>query len=96
METLAQFLADIVWPLAKKVLSSLGMGYLTYQGIDTAVTSALDAAKNNLGSLPGDVALLVARFGFFDYMSITAGGIVGGLAWMIVKRMALNQGGQQP
>lgn len=92
MDTLSEWLFSIAWPLAKKVLVSLGLGYLTYTGLDTAVTSALDTAKAAVGSMPGDVALLVARFGFFDYMSITSGGIVSGLAWMYVKRLALTQG----
>lgn len=89
MDDLASWLGSIVWPLVSRALKSLGLGFLVFEGADAAVQGALAAAKNSFGAMPGDVASLVARFGFFDFMAITAGGIVSGLAWMYMKRIAV-------
>lgn len=89
MTDLAQWLMGLIGPLATRVLASLGMGVLTFTGLDAALTSALDAAKSAIGGLPLDVALIVARFGFFDFMAITSGGLLSGLVWMQLKRLAV-------
>lgn len=94
MEGIAQWLAGISWPLVSRVLVSLGFGYTTYEGADTALTSAIDAAKGAFVGLGAEVLQLLAMAGFFDAMSITSGGIVSGLAWMVMKRFALQTTGQ--
>ena len=92
MEGIADWLARISWPLVSRVLSSLGVGTVTYVGADTALTSALSAAKNAFGGMSGDVIQLIAMAGFFEAMAIMSGGIVSGLAWMVMKRFALQTG----
>lgn len=92
MEGIADWLAGISWPLVSRVLSSLGVGTVTYVGADTALTSALSAAKNAFGGMSGDVIQLIAMAGFFEAMAIMSGGIVSGLAWMVMKRFALQTG----
>ena len=92
MEGIADWLAGISWPLVSRVLSSLGVGTVTYVGADTALTSALSAAKSAFGGMSGDVIQLIAMAGFFEAMAIMSGGIVSGLAWMVMKRFALQTG----
>jgi len=87
MWNLVPWLLSIAWPIAARVLTQLGIGYVVYRGLDTAVTAALDAAKASMNSMPADVALLVARFGFFDYMSIVCGALVASLAWKQTKKL---------
>lgn len=96
MEGIADWLARITWPLVTRVLSALGAGTVTYVGADSALSQALQAAKNAFGGLAGDVAQLLAMAGFFDAMAIMSGGIVSGLAWMVLKRMALQTTGGTP
>lgn len=93
MEGLAKWLADITWPLVTRVLSALGLGTMTYLGADSALGTALSFAKGALGGLTADVAALLAMAGWFDFMSITSGGIVSGLAWLVMKRFALQTTG---
>jgi len=90
MDTLAAWLSNISWPLVSRVLTSLGFGYVTYTGADAAIGTALTAAKNAFTGLGPTIANLFAMAGFFDYMAITSGGIVSGLAWMTMKHMALR------
>lgn len=92
MEGLAKWIADITWPLVSRVFTALGLGTLTYVGADSALGTALGYAKGALAGLTADVASLLAMAGFFDFMSITSGGIVSGLSWLVLKRFALQSG----
>lgn len=93
MEGIAEWLARISWPLVSKVLTSLGFGYVTYEGTNTAISGALSAAKGAFVGMGAEVLQLLVMIGFFDAMSIMSGGIVSGLTWMVAKRFALQTTG---
>lgn len=93
MDNIAEWLAKITWPLVSRVLASLGIGTVTYVGADSALQTSLSAAKNALAGLAGEVIQLIAMAGFFDFMSITSGGLVSGLSWLVMKRFALQTTG---
>lgn len=92
MDTLAEWLARISWPLITRVLTAAGIGTVTYAGANTALETALGSVKTALAGIGGDVLQLLAMAGFFEAMSITAGGIVSGLSWLVLKRFALQAG----
>lgn len=94
MEGLAKWLYDLSWPIVSRVLSALGIGTITYTGAEAALTSALQSAKGAFNSgVAVEVFQIIAMGGFFEAMSITAGGIVSGLSWMVLKRFALQTSG---
>ena len=95
MEGIADWLARISWPLVSRVLSALGVGTVTYVGADTALGSALQAAKSAFTGMGADILALLAIAGVFDAMAIMSGGIMSGLAWMVMKRFALQTTGPQ-
>ena len=90
---LSKWLMDISWPIVSRVLAALGLGTVTYTGADTALNTALASAKASVAGLPSEVMQILAMAGFFEVMSITAGGLVSGLAWMVLKRFALQTTG---
>jgi hypothetical protein len=94
MEGIAAWLARISWPIVTRVLTAMGIGTVTYTGANTALSSALQAAKTAFAGIGADVAQLLAMAGFFDFMSITSGGIMSGLAWMVLKKFAIQSGTQ--
>ncbi len=87
MGGLAGFLMGLVGPLARQALVSLGIGLITYVGVDAAVSSALAAAKANFGQIAGSVAAILARAGLFTAVSVLAGGISARLSMLVLKRM---------
>lgn len=89
----AEWLGNITWPLVSRVLASLGLGTVTYTGATTALDAAINSASLAASSLAGPVAAILAMTGFFDAMSIVSGGLTSGIAWMVMKRWALNAGG---
>ena len=88
MSTLSSALTALAGPLAKKVLTSLGIGFLTYTGLDTAVSYGLGLAKSSLSGLTGDIAQIAAMSGLFTALSVIAGGIVASLALVGLTRLA--------
>jgi hypothetical protein len=88
MKTLAELLVALGGPIARKVLISLGIGFITFQGVDTAVNTALSAARNNFAGVTGDVAQLIALSGINWAMGTIAGGITAGVTMMILSKMA--------
>lgn len=92
MDSIAQWLSDLSWPIVSRVLASLGIGTVTYAGAETALRGAIDTAKTAFQGIAGEVLQLLAMAGFFDAMAITSGGLVSGLAWLVMKRFALQSG----
>lgn len=88
---------DWLWsacvPVAKRIAGALGFGYLSFEGASTAIEGAFESIQTSFSGMVPEVASLLAMAGFFDAMAISAGGIVSGLAWMVLKRWALVGGG---
>lgn len=93
MEGIADWLARITWPLVTRVMAALGLGTVTYAGADTALQGALTQVKAAFGGFTGELVQLLAMAGFFECMAIMSGGLVSGLAWMVLKRFALQSTG---
>lgn len=89
MSTLGGFLAAAAGPIAKRVLSSIGIGVVTYAGVDLAVNALLSQAKSAWAGTVGDVAAYVAMSGANQALSIIAGAIAARVAFMSLKRLAL-------
>lgn len=87
MSTFSSALSALAGPIAKKVLSALGIGMLTFVGVDTAVSAALNAAKSNFAGIPADIMQLCAMAGFFTAFGIIAGGITAGVTMMTISRL---------
>lgn len=73
--TIATFLAQAVGPLAKRVLVALGIGTVTYAGLDVAFGAARDLVVSNYGQMSGDVANLVSLAGVGQAIGIILGAL---------------------
>lgn len=86
----ATFVMALVGPIARRVLLSLGLGVITYTGVDLAVTGVLSQAKAAWSSgLGGSAAQLVAMAGANTALGIIAGGIVGRVSMIAFKRFGI-------
>lgn len=90
LDSWTDWLWSMIVPLAKRVATALGFGYVTFEGASTAIETAFNSMTSAFGGLLADVATLLAMAGFFDALSITSGGIVSGLAWVMMKKWALS------
>lgn len=93
MDNIAQWLASITWPLVSRVFAALGLGTATFVGADSALSGALNAVKDSFSNLTVDLLNLLLLSGFFEAMAIMSGGMTSALAWMVMKRFALQTTG---
>ena len=84
---MAAFLMALIGPLARQALIALGIGLITFVGLDAAVASALAAAKASFGQLNAAAMAILARGGLFTAMSVVAGGITARMSMMVLKRL---------
>jgi hypothetical protein len=87
------WLAAAVGPLARKVLAALGIGVISYAGMMTAVTQALQYARGSWNSMPQDLVFMLGKFGFVDYIALVVGGILAAVSLKASKRFGVLTGG---
>lgn len=90
--TFASWLGSIVGPLFTRALSAVGIGVVTYAGVDLALTAALDQVRAALGGLTAEIAGFLALAGLFDVVAILAGGMTAALTVQTLKRFTLVTG----
>lgn len=90
---LSGLLAGVAWPMVSRVLTALGLGVVTYTGMSTAITTAVNAAKTAWSGLGMEVLQLLSMAGIFEAISISIGGITGALALIAFKRFGLITSG---
>lgn len=73
---LGQFLESAVGPLAKRVLSSLGLGFLSYSAVTLVMQQAIDFAKTHYQGLPADVLALAGLSGIGEGLGIIASAMI--------------------
>lgn len=59
MPAIFLFLSTIIGPLAAKLLTSLGMGAVTYVGITAVLAAARGSLLGNVNGMPADVLSLL-------------------------------------
>lgn len=94
MRGVGQWLVDLSWPAVSKVLSAIGIGTVTYVGLDAAMEAGLDTARSSLNGLTPDVLGILALAGIPDAMGIIAGGMVTAVTMATLTRFALHTTGK--
>lgn len=89
MATFSNLLVSLAGPVVKKALVSLGVGAVTYAGLQAAASSAVSAAQTAFGGVGAGPAAILAMSGIFTAMSIIAGGIMAGITMVAVKRLQM-------
>lgn len=85
--SVAALLVGIASPVARQVLVALGFGFVTYVGLDTAITGAMNAAKASYGNIAAFPAAIIAMSGMNTAMGIVAGAIVARLSFVQLKKL---------
>lgn len=73
-------LSTAVVPLAKKLLTALGIGMVTYVGVNFALDQAKAQLMANMSGLPADVAMLMGLFKFDIAINIVLSAVTTRLA----------------
>jgi hypothetical protein len=73
MATLFSFLLSAVGPLALRILAQLGIGLLTFTGVDTALNGLIQQAQTSWSGMPADVLALAGLAGIPACLGIVMG-----------------------
>lgn len=85
--TIASFLIAAVGPLAKRVLVALGIGTITYAGLDVAFGAAKNLVISSYGQMSGDVANLVSLAGVGQAIGIILGALAARVAMTALSHL---------
>lgn len=83
---LGAFLESTVGNLAKKILSVLGVGIISYEGVTSAMQAALDAAKSYFDAIPQTALDLLSLAGFGTFFSMIATAIMFRVGMAIMRK----------
>ena len=86
---LGSWLVGLASPVARRVLSSLGIGVVTFVGVDLAASNIVGMAKASWSGADAVLVGLLNLAGVGTSMSIIAGAVTSRLALMVMKRMTL-------
>lgn len=83
------FLVGLSGPIAKKVLAALGIGVVSYVGVDAALTQMLSTAKGNMALIDPVIGGLLALAGVPDALGMIAGALIASVALIPLKKLDL-------
>lgn len=86
---LSAFFMLLAGPLAKRVLTALGIGLVSFVGMSAAVGAILNEARAGWGGMNADVAVYVAMSGANVGLSLIVGAILGRVSLMALKKLTL-------
>lgn len=89
MSTIAAMLQAASGPLVKHALTALGVGIVSYVGVEIALDSMLDLARNAWSGFSGDLAAYLQFAGVNHAMAILAGAMTARLALSSLKAFRL-------
>lgn len=87
MGNIAVWLLALAWPLAKKVLVALGIGVVTYGGLQYVGAQVSGAVQSSYGALGGYTLDILNLAGIGESMGITLGAINARIALVAVGKI---------
>jgi len=85
--TLFAFLLSAVWPLVKKVFVSMGIGFVTYQGLTLVATQIQNSVMAAWGQVGGVTLQILSLAGVPEAMGIVLGGISAKAALVAIGKL---------
>lgn len=81
------FLVALAGPLARKVLLALGIGWVTYAGLDTLMSAVVASVQSNFGAVSGSWAQVVWLAGFGQAIGIILGALMARVSMMVLSKL---------
>lgn len=81
------WLASSAGAIAKRVLIALGLGTVTYTGVDIAFNAAKDLVISNYGGFVGAGAQIAAMAGVHEAIGILLGALAGRVGLLVLSHI---------
>lgn len=80
-------LAAAAGPIAKYVLTSLGIGFITFAALNTLASAVTTHVQTNYGAMPASVAAIADLLGVGTAIGIILGGITARASYAAIARL---------
>lgn len=85
--TMWAFLAAAAWPLVKKVLVALGIGWVTYEGLTLIASQVQTQVLASWGQIGGVTLQILSMAGVPESVGILLGGLTAKAALVALGRL---------
>lgn len=82
------YLTSISVPIVKRVFLALGIGVVTFIGLDVVFNQILQSAQSSWGAIPSAVAGMMGLAGIPDAIGIIFGALTTRLSMIQLKQLA--------
>lgn len=86
MANLMVWLLALAWPIARKVLVMLGIGWMSYEAITTLINNVIQHAQSNWGQMTGAALQICSVGGIPSVLGIITGALVARGTFIAVGR----------
>jgi len=87
MANLTAWLMALAFPLVKRVMLSLGLGFITYEGLSLIGAQVQNLVVSNWGALPASMLQILNMAGFGQFVGIILSAITARIALVAVGRI---------
>lgn len=81
------WLLAMAWPIAKKVLQILGIGWVSYEAVTTLTNNVIGLAVSNWGQLTGAALQISSLGGIPTVLGIITGALVARGSFIVTNRL---------
>ena len=89
MTGIGTFLVSLAGPLARKVLTVLGFGLVSYAGMSTLLNTVLGYATSAWSGLPAETLAMLQLSGVHTSLAILSGAMVTRISLLQLKKLQL-------
>ncbi|MDO3383853.1 DUF2523 domain-containing protein [Gilvimarinus algae] len=82
---IAVFLATITGPLVARVMLALGVGVISYTGIDVALTELFDRINTSWSGIPANVIAICGLAGIDVFITLVASAYMSSITFRLVS-----------
>jgi hypothetical protein len=82
-------IVDLVKPVVSRVLVSLGMGYVTYEGFDILLDSIISGMRDTFLGVGSDILTILTMAGFDKLIGLYLGAITLKLSFKTLTKMVV-------
>lgn len=84
---LAAFLIGAAWPIVRKVLAALGIGFLTYEGLGLIAAQINAQIAEYWGQVGANAMQIMSLGGIPQALGILCGGLTARVSFMAVSKI---------
>lgn len=89
---MGKWLVGLAWPAISRILTSLGLGTVTFLGLDAMLQNAISQSQSSFSGLSSEIMAFMSISGVITALGINAGALAACLAMVALKRFSFGSG----